>query len=678
MPGWNEMAWFSFFIGVALKSTAMLGVAWLLTRLIGKCSAAARHLVWTAAAASVLALPLLSIALPALRVPAAAFLPAAPRVIVFEGTIFGSRTSTVGAVAPSHRVALSGAPVAPLIPRADWKLWLMLVWAVGAAVALAQMVAACAAVWRMRRAARPIGDRELDLCGALSRALGIHRRVDLLETKAGSMPMTFGVLRSSIFMPSDAAGWSEGRRRIVLLHELAHVRRGDVATHLLARTALSFYWWNPLAWKAWREFLKERERATDDLVLNSGAGAADYAGHLLAVARAMQGPQCAGWAAIAMARPSQLEARLAAILNSGIRRKTPGRGAACVAALAAVAIIAPLAAVRAQDSPSKLPVPGNKQSSEEALKAAEQQRKYDAYWLSIGGKLNAQEKEQQLKDALAGGEPKMDLSLAVEIDHFRVGPAAYFAPVSVELPGSITELAARGDSPTVELDLIGQIQDETGAVAGTLRDKLAIKVDPTAAGESGRKIQYDVGFPLASGKYVLKLLARENSSGKIGTFESHFAIPDLSADTSALKLSSIVWSNQRVRLGAAAPKKSTTANPLLAGGEKIIPNIAKVFRRDQPMYVNFDVYDAMPDPSNAEVRNLKISLSLLDENGTKVFDSGPLDATHLSETRPEAVPVNIEIPLKDIAPGRYTGRLSVVDEAGGKSVSLQTALVVQP
>ena len=96
------------------------------------------------------------------------------------------------------------------------------------------------------------------------------------------------------------------------------------------------------------------------------------------------------------------------------------------------------------------------------------------------------------------------------------------------------------------------------------------------------------------------------------------------------------------------------------------------------MYVNFDVYDALPNPSNAQARNIKVSLSLLDEKGATAFEMAPLNATQLAATRPDAVPVSLEIPLKDIAPGRYTCQLNVVDEAGGKSASPQTRLVVTP
>ncbi len=393
MSHWNEMIWFSFFAGVALKSTALLAVASLLAFLMRRMSAAARHLVWIAATAAVLALPILSVSLPALQLPASR-----AAAITFRTTALASQPITaampVKTVPPAHAAMPVKSPAKPL----DWKLCLMLLWATGAAIVFAQMLLACAAVWRLRRASPPFGPRELNLCQALAQALGIHRAVDVIETKTGSMPMTFGVLRSAIFMPSDAAEWNEDRRRMVLLHELAHVRRGDAAARLLARTALSLYWWNPLAWKAWSGFLKEQERAADDLVLNALASsgvssAADYAGHLLAVARSMQALDREGWpalsASVAMARPSQLEGRLAAILDSGIRRKAPGRVAALMAALAAVAILTPLAAIRAQE-PQPAPVPPdvdtairaatsqkNPQILEDAAKAAEQQSKLD-------------------------------------------------------------------------------------------------------------------------------------------------------------------------------------------------------------------------------------------------------------------------------------------------------------
>jgi TonB family protein len=360
----NESMWFALWIEAAIKSTSVLGVAWLITFALRRRSAAVRHLVWTAAAAAVLALPFFSLWLPALRVPSAATI--APGVAAFfESTATVRSDNTASRVGGRSGVMT---PDAPVPKHLDWRLGLMSLWAAGAAAAFVQMLIAFAAMARMRRAAGASADGEL--AAELARNLGIPRPVDVLETPAGCMPMTWGILRPAIFMPSDSRGWTEERHRMVLLHELAHVRRGDVGTHLAARLALVLNWWNPLAWVAWREFLKERERATDDLVLRSGARASDYAGHLLEVARGMRSEPALAWGAVAMARRSQLEGRLVAILDSGVDRKTPGRTAAFGAALLAVAMAAPFAALRAQDQASA-PVPSD---IEATIRAAQAQK----------------------------------------------------------------------------------------------------------------------------------------------------------------------------------------------------------------------------------------------------------------------------------------------------------------
>jgi len=341
MSSWNVSEWFPIFVSAALKSTVVLGAAWLAAWTLRGRSAALRHLVWTAAAAAVLALPFFSVSLPALRIPASGAL------LSFDPSVVFRVSSSAAAESPSSLLAPDTARRAINAPRySDWRIWLMLLWAAGAAAAFARMFAAFIAMWRVQHAALPFPDD--GLARELAESLGIRHTVRVLKSRPGGMPMTFGLPRPSVFLPPEAAAWSEERRRVVLLHELAHVRRGDVATHLLARTALSLNWCNPLAWSAWREFLKERERATDDLVLNAGARASDYAGHLLEVARTMQSAPATAWAAVAMARRSQLEGRLLAILDSGVNRHVPGRMAALAVTLLAIAAVAPFAAMRAQ------------------------------------------------------------------------------------------------------------------------------------------------------------------------------------------------------------------------------------------------------------------------------------------------------------------------------------------
>lgn len=300
------------------------------------------------------------------------------------------------------------------------------------------------------------------------------------------------------------------------------------------------------------------------------------------------------------------------------------------------------------------------------------------------GKLNGEDKEYQLTSALSSGDPVTDLPLVLQLDYFRISPTAYYVPVSIRVPGSVVATAQKGGAAETQLDFAGQVQDEQRAPVGNVRDNIKIKLDGENAARAVKgTYQYDAGFTLEPGKYHLKFVVRENITGKMGTFESRFTVPDLSADTQGLKLSSIIWSNQKSAVAAAvgsaerASRQTLAANPLVSGNEKVIPNVTKVFRRSQTLYVNFDVYDALPDPADAKARKVRVSMSLFNKNGVKAFEVGPIDATQLAATRPEAVPVQFQIPLKDIPPGAYTGQITAVDEVGRRFAFPRAELIVR-
>jgi TonB family protein len=341
MPGFEILA------SAAVKGTAVLAAAGAAAWLLRRRSAAARHLVWTAAAAALLALPVLSGVLPALRMPA----DPGGALAAFQAFSSGQVSAT-----PAAAVAQGTAGTAAGVWRSstDLRAWAVGIWAAGAAFGIFQMLLAWAALARVRRNAR---------------LLCVEEGAEVVAAPGVGMPMTFGVFRPTVLLPEDADEWSPERFRIVLLHELGHVRRGDVAAHLVARTAFSLYWWNPLAWHAWRQFLKERERATDDLVLHAGARASEYASHLLEVARTLQPRPATAWAAIAMARRSELEGRLVAILDTEVDRRPWGPRAAIAAAVAATVLVAPFAAIRAQES-----VPAE---AEATIRAANAQKNHE-------------------------------------------------------------------------------------------------------------------------------------------------------------------------------------------------------------------------------------------------------------------------------------------------------------
>jgi VWFA-related protein len=301
------------------------------------------------------------------------------------------------------------------------------------------------------------------------------------------------------------------------------------------------------------------------------------------------------------------------------------------------------------------------------------------------GKLNGQDKEQQLKEAISAGDPITDIPLALQVDYFRVSPLSYFVPVSVKIPGSVIALAAKGGASVTQFDFAGQIQDEQRNVVGNVRDNIKVNLDKDPAAKSNRRnFQYNAGFTLGPGKYHMKFLVRENITGKMGTFATRFTIPDLSAETTGLKLSSVIWSSQKEPLKTAVgvaekiTKKEVSADPLIDGEEKMVPNITHVFRRTQNLYITFDVYDAWPDPANAKARRVKVSMSLFNQKGAKAFEIGPLAESQIAATRPETVPVKFQVPLKDLAPGRYVCQINVIDEVGRKFAFPRAPLVVVP
>ena len=140
-------------------------------------------------------------------------------------------------------------------------------------------------LWRLERASR----REtavswLELLRSLLARLKFNRAVDLLKTNRRRMPMTWGVIRPKLLLPEASQEWTEERRRVVLLHELAHAKRGDYLTNLVTQLACALYWFNPFVWFAARQMIAERERACDDVVLRHGARPSDYAEQLLHIA----------------------------------------------------------------------------------------------------------------------------------------------------------------------------------------------------------------------------------------------------------------------------------------------------------------------------------------------------------------------------------------------------------
>jgi TonB family protein len=222
------------------------------------------------------------------------------------------------------------------------------IWISGSFAALLVLLRGCVRLGRFRSQAQPLsGPPWTDIAADTSRALGIKRRIRLMQSEYRTMPVTWGFFRPRVLMPECASEWPDGRKRIVLAHEFAHIRRADWLFQILAEIACVIYWFNPLFWIARNRLDFESERACDDAVLNLGVDGRDYATHLLEIARALKKQQPAWLPALAVAKPFSLEARLVAILNSSVNRRRPAARTAATAIAVTIGLALPLAALRA-------------------------------------------------------------------------------------------------------------------------------------------------------------------------------------------------------------------------------------------------------------------------------------------------------------------------------------------
>jgi beta-lactamase regulating signal transducer with metallopeptidase domain len=224
---------------------------------------------------------------------------------------------------------------------------LAILWLTLATLLLARLTIANVRVAAWRRSSREVEDPHwLALLRRLSREYGIERPVVLLENEETDVPVTWGVVYPVVLLPTTAARWDEEQRIAVLTHELAHVKRFDALTQLLAQLALALLWFHPLVWMAVRRMRLEREHACDDFVLVAGARASRYADELLRLARRLTRPTAPAAAALAMARRSELEGRLLAILDPATKRTAVRRARVALLTLAAILLATPLAAFR--------------------------------------------------------------------------------------------------------------------------------------------------------------------------------------------------------------------------------------------------------------------------------------------------------------------------------------------
>lgn len=288
---------------------------------------------------------------------------------------------------------------------------------------------------------------------------------------------------------------------------------------------------------------------------------------------------------------------------------------------------------------------------------------------------NEADKERQLEDALMLGDPMTELTVSMEINYFQLNRAEYYVPLVVKIPGRELALAKKMGAEHTLIDFVCEIKDDFGGTTvSNIRDSVNIKLsDATAAQLAHQPIEYDAGITLLPGHYTIKFLARDDETGRIGTFQTSFYIPNLNKETTRVPISSVVLSSQRIDAREALynavrgkqAAKDDAANPLVQDGRKLIPSVTRVFSADKQLYIFLQAYAAPAaqpgTPAQPAPASPLVAYVSLYREGQLAFTSSPLSATPQPGTRLGVTPFSFTLSLGALAPANYECQVNLLD-----------------
>lgn len=278
------------------------------------------------------------------------------------------------------------------------------------------------------------------------------------------------------------------------------------------------------------------------------------------------------------------------------------------------------------------------------------------------------DRDRQMEAELNSDLPNTDLPVYLSTQYFRTESDRFFVLLSAVVPGSAIP---SGASDQASLDVLGLVRDQQSKFpVGNIRQTIKLAIENGTVGRR-KNAQYNTGFLLPSGKYHLKFVVRENQNGKLGSFETDFAVPDLRK--APLKMSSVVLASQRV---ASTQKKSQ--NPLVSDGAELIPNIAHVFAADQPMMFYYEIYDPAKAGKSDAKNPIHVLTSIQFFRGkVKVYETPLVETGELNRPERRAAAFSFEVPASQLQPGWYTCQVNVIDDAGGQFAFSRMPLLVR-
>jgi VWFA-related protein len=302
----------------------------------------------------------------------------------------------------------------------------------------------------------------------------------------------------------------------------------------------------------------------------------------------------------------------------------------------------------------------------------------------VFSKFNDVDRERQLEDALMLEDPITDLTVAMEVDYFQLNRAEYFVPIVVKIPGSELALAKKRGAEYTRMDFIGEIKDLIGGTTvQSIRDNMNIKLsDKTAAQLAKVPLEYDTGYTILPGKYMIKVLARDDETGNIGTYQTTFVIPNLNKVEQRIPISAVVLSSQRVDMKdaiyqAAKAKdqaKENAVDPLVQEGKRLIPSVTRVFSTGHQIYVYFQAYKqsagsraaqaAAQKPESAQPLFAFVSLY---QGGRQMFQTEPESILPNATSELGTMSLNFGLGVDQLPRGIYDCQVTILDPTTQKA-----------
>ncbi|HEX4003388.1 MAG TPA: VWA domain-containing protein [Candidatus Acidoferrales bacterium] len=281
--------------------------------------------------------------------------------------------------------------------------------------------------------------------------------------------------------------------------------------------------------------------------------------------------------------------------------------------------------------------------------------------------LEKEDKEQQLEDALESPNPDVELPVAVETAMFRLSDEQVYVPISAKLSSSALEWAQKHDLHTAEFDFAAEVKGVSGQTVAALRDTITVHLDEQQFQQVGRSnLVYQGGVVLSPGVYRLKFVARENESGKMGTFENQLVVPQ--RPPSRMTLSSVMLSSQlvpvekteEVQTKALGLRAKLSSTPLEMDGSKIVPSVTRYFTQQQTLYIFFQAYypEKGADEDAFDANTLRAGLVFF--RGGVQINATPLLAPTALDPKTHTASFRISLPLAKLPTGRYTVQAVVI------------------